>query len=197
MSSDTVLTREFADTLLDALDGQLALSNTAFELVIVGGSALLALGLVDRVTRDVDVVALRREGSLTQADPFPDALAVARDRVARDFLVPTWWLNPGPSSLMRFGLPKGFESRLVPRIHGSHLTVHYAGRLDLIHLKLFAMVDQGPGRHEADLRALWPTPAELIEAARWTRTHDPSPGFRSELVAAIEHLGVEAPDVDG
>ena len=65
------------------------------------------------------------------------------------------------------------------------LTVHFASRIDQIHFKLYAMVDQGAGKHEADLRALAPTTAELLEAARWTRTHDPSEGFREELVAAL------------
>jgi hypothetical protein len=58
------------------------------------------------------------------------------------------------------------------------------------------MVDQGAGRHEADLRALEPTSAELLSAARRTRTHDPSEGFRQELVAVLAHLGVTDADLD-
>jgi len=53
------------------------------------------------------------------------------------------------------------------------------------------MVDQGAGKHEADLRALNPTRDELLAAARWTRTHDPSEGFREQLVAALAYLEVE------
>ncbi len=56
------------------------------------------------------------------------------------------------------------------------------------------MVDQGGGRHEADLRALHPTRDELIAAARWTMTQDPSPGYRLVLKEALGVLGVE--DVD-
>jgi hypothetical protein len=52
------------------------------------------------------------------------------------------------------------------------------------------------GKHEADLRALEPTRDELIEAARWTITHDPSEGFRTELLGALAHLGVEDADLD-
>lgn len=185
-----------ADLLLDALSEHLAAAGETYELVVIGGSALLALGLVDRVTRDVDVVALRVDGALASSDPLPGPLADAKDFVARDFRVASDWLNPGPTSLLRFGLPEGFESRLTPRAYGDSLTVHYASRLDQIHFKLYAMVDQGPGRHEADLRALRPTTDELLAAARWTRTHDPSPGFRSQLIAVLAHLGVEGPDVD-
>ena len=35
---------------------------------------------------------------------------------------------------------------------------------------------------------------ELLAAARWTVTHDPSPGFRSLLVQTLGDLGVEDAD---
>jgi hypothetical protein len=187
---------ERADELLFALGEQLAAANQRFDLVVIGGSALLALGLVERATRDVDVLALAGAEGLIPADPLPKALAQARDRVAQDFGLPAGWLNPGPTELLRFGLPDGFLSRVETRTYGPALTVLYAGRLDQVHLKLYAMVDQGAGRHEADLRALEPTPEELVAAARWTRTHDPSEGFRQELVAVLAHLGVSDADLD-
>lgn len=195
MSDVVQLDSTKANALLDALGEHLAVTGERFELVVVGGSALIALGLVERVTRDVDVVALRATAGLIAAKPLPTALASARDRVARDFQLPSDWLNTGPASLLDFGLPPGFEQRLVSRHFGPALTVHFAGRLDLIHLKLFAVVDQGSGRHEADLRALKPRRDELLDAARWTRTHDPSPGFRSELLAVLAYLGVVDADV--
>ncbi|MCZ7589171.1 MAG: hypothetical protein M5U27_10030 [Gaiella sp.] len=58
------------------------------------------------------------------------------------------------------------------------------------------MVDQGAGKHEADLRNLNPTREELLAAARWTRTHDPSEGFRGQLLAALAYLGVEDVSLD-
>jgi hypothetical protein len=54
----------------------------------------------------------------------------------------------------------------------------------------YALVDQGPGKHEADLRGLEPSDEELIAAARWSRTHDPSEGYRGMLNEALAHLGV-------
>jgi hypothetical protein len=80
--------------------------------------------------------------------------------------------------------------RVVTRGYGPALAVHFAGRVDQVHFKLFAMVDQAGGRHEADLRALEPTPAELVAAARWSLTQDPSPGYRSVLIEAMRYLGV-------
>jgi hypothetical protein len=65
---------------------------------------------------------------------------------------------------------------------------------DLVVVGGSAMVDQGTGKHEADLKALKPTPGELLAAARWTRTHDPSAGHRELLANALAYLGVT--DVD-
>jgi hypothetical protein len=64
------------------------------------------------------------------------------------------------------------------------LTVHFASRIDQIHFMLYAMVDLGPGKHEQDLRAMEPTEAELLQAAMWSRTHDPSEGYRTVLESA-------------
>lgn len=181
--------------LLDALGEQAAASGVRADLIVVGGAALLALGLVTRATRDVDVLALRDLDQLIDPDPLPPALAAARERVARDFRLPDDWLNAAPRSLLDFGLPSGFVERLVSRRYGPSLTVHFASRFDQIHLKLYAMVDQRSGKHEDDLRALEPSREELLAAARWTRTHDPSEGFAAELCAALAHLGVDDADL--
>ncbi len=182
--------------LLAALGEQLAARGTRVELVVIGGSALLALGLISRSTRDIDIVGLFSAEGVVDPRPLPEPLLEAAARVARDFALPADWLNAAPASLLDFGLPEGFVARLERHDYGPSLTVHFAGRLDQIHFKLYAMVDQGAGKHEADLRALEPTAEELLHAARWTRTHDPSPGFRQELVAALAHLGVEDAAVD-
>jgi Nucleotidyltransferase of unknown function (DUF6036) len=188
------ITAELAARLLFALGEQLAGRGERFELVVIGGSALLALGLVERTTKDVDLVALRSGADLDSAQPLPEGLRAARDLVARDFSLPTDWLNPGPTELLEFGLPDGFVDRLERRDYGESLVVYLASRYDQIHLKLYAAVDQGPGKHERDLRALAPTEDELIAAARWSRTQDPSAGYAQVLRIALESLGVA--DVD-
>jgi hypothetical protein len=163
--------------------------------VVIGGSALTALGLVKRATRDVDLLAIAEDGYLRLAEPLPQALLAARAAVAADFGLADDWLNPGPTGLLRWGLPEAFMSRVVTRSYGTALVVYFASRFDQIHFKLFAMVDQSGGRHEADLRALNPTQGELTLAARWSITQDPSPGYRSVLVKALRVLGVEDADL--
>lgn len=173
---------------------QLARAGRHYELVVVGGSALLALGLINRPTRDVDVVAIR-EGDALAADPLPPELLAARARVSRDFGLAEDWINSGPAGLVELGLPHGFFDRVKTRSYRTSLTVHFASRLDQIHLKLYALVDQGVGRHEQDLRALNPAAEELAQASRWALTHDPSPGFREMLAQALRYLGVEDADL--
>jgi hypothetical protein len=132
---------------------------------------------------------------LRLAEPLPQALRAARATVAADFGLAEDWLNPGPTDLLKWGLPEAFMSRVVTRYYGTALVVHFAGRLDQVHFKLFAMVDQGGGRHETDLRALNPTQGELIAAARWSITQDPSTGYRSVLVDALRVLGIDDADL--
>ena len=61
-----------------------------------------------------------------------------------------------------------------------------------MHLKLYAAADDAPGgRHLQDLRALGPTRDELLAAARWAMTHDPSDGFRSMLVGVLATLEID------
>jgi len=183
------------ERIFAALGEQLAAGGAHYELVVIGGSALLALGFVQRATRDVDIVSLLADGDLVDPRPLPQPLLAASERVAADFGLPPGWLNAGPSSLLDFGLPEGFVERLERRTFGTALTVWLASRLDQIHFKLYAVADQGPGKHEADLRALAPTREELVAAARWTRTHDPSDGFEKELIATLAHFGVEDADL--
>jgi|SRR6478609_665272 len=104
--------------------------------------------------------------------------------------LPSEWLNAGPASLFDLGLPYGFFQRAEHRGYGESLHVLFASRLDQIHFKLYAAVDQGAGRHLADLRSLTPSEEELIQAARWSETHDTSEGHRAMLANALTHFGV-------
>ena len=190
MSVDPHIDAATVDTLLSALSEQVAVRGERYSIAVVGGSALLALGLISRPTRDVDVVALLHDGSLVSAKPLPPGLLDAAQVVAADFGLPQDWLNDGPASLMHLGLPEGFLERALHRAYGDALDVLFASREDQIHFKLYAVVDQGVGRHFTDLQALAPTETELVQAAQWTRTHDPSEGYRDVLLKVLAHFGV-------
>jgi hypothetical protein len=181
--------------ILSALGEQLEdLVNEIVEILVCGGSALNVLGLVQRATEDVDVLAYVKrnkagEVSLVKAEPLIEELSEAAKKVARDFNLPERWLNPGPASAVDFGLPGGLMERVITRKYGRKLIVHYLGRYDQIHFKLYAAVDQGAGKHLDDLLGLKPTSDELENAARWTMTHDVSEGFKQNLKSLLNYLG--------
>ncbi len=191
MSDVSIRDAEGADELLWALGEQVHVRGEHYRIAVVGGSALLALGLIARATRDVDVVALVAGRELVPAQPLPGALLDAARVVARDFGLDENWLNPGPSSLLQLGLPPGFYDRAQWRDYGPGLEVAFASRLDQIHLKLYATVDQGAGKHLSDLEALKPSSQELLDAGAWSETHDPSEGYRTVLSQVLAHLGVD------
>jgi hypothetical protein len=190
----TKLNSELLNEALTLLAERLRLSKAEpQELVVCGGSALIARGYVSRVTRDMDVVARRMRGQdLISAKPLPDALLAEAARVAVDLGLPANWLNNGPADLFDLGLPAGFSDRLESRHYGTHLTVWFIGRLDQIHFKLYAAADQGAGRHVNDLAALGATGHELLAAARWAFTHDPSPGFRELMKMILKEMRHDA-----
>lgn len=174
---------------LRLLNDQLILSAAPkTEIVVCGGSALIALSLVPKTTQDVDIVALMRDGALTDSEPLPEYLLTAASNVARSLNLPADWLNNGPASQFRMGLPSGFAERLHPVAVGEKLVVHYTDRLDQIYFKTFASADRG-GYHIEDLKKLKPTEDELLAAAQWCRTQDVSAEFRGILKDMFTKLG--------
>jgi len=165
-----------------------------FNLVVCGGAALMAMQLVERTTKDVDVVALLDDAMrLVDPEPLPAILLEEVRTVALDLGLDEDWLNNGPSKgdggLFRSGLPQGFASRLTHYDIGPGLTLYLVGRYDQIFFKLFAAVDRFGGYHSDDLRKLSPTDDELRAAAKWSMNQDPSEGYRLSLRRFMEEFG--------
>ncbi len=182
---------------LETLGALLSERDLVFDVVVVGGGALLLRGLIARPTKDLDVVALVEDGAWISASPLPDELLDAVREVAGALDLADDWLNPGPTSLLDLGLPLGFAGRALTQAYGG-LTLRVAAREDQVAFKLYAAADQWPhrGKHIQDLNELGPTPSELRDAATWCRTHDPSPGFRDVLLLPVlATFGVEIDDV--
>ena len=152
--------------------------------------------LIQRTTKDVDIVALMGpHNQLMDPAPLPQELLVAAKEVADTLNLPSDWLNNGPSSggggLFRLGLPDGFKERLVKNYQGEKLTVYCAARLDQIHFKLYAAIDQFGSYHASDLKQLCPSDEELLMAIHWARTHDPSEGFQTAIKLFLREFGYE------
>jgi len=179
---------------LKLLSGRLELEGSPpVNLVVCGGAALIALELVFRTTKDVDVVAvIDKGGVLNSLKPLPSFLLKAAHQVAADLDLDENWLNSGPADLVDLGLPPGFTTRLHQERYGNRVTVNFISRIDQIHFKLYAAVDSGPGYHVDDLLSLEPTMDEMGAAAAWAITHDVSPGFKLVLKDMLIKLGYES-----
>ncbi len=187
------LQRDDIAELLGALGELLGARGQRHELVLIGGANLLLRGVLSRSTRDADVVAARVAGRIVPLPKLPAELASAVRAVGDAYGAAPDWLNVGPQSLIELGLPAGFADRLDRRDFGPGLVVLLAGRFDMVCFKLYAAADEWPthGRHLGDLRALAPSPDDLRAAARWARSHDPSPGFRDrQLAPLLAELGM-------
>ncbi len=186
------------DRALDATGALLARRGQEAAIVVVGGTALNLLGVVDRVTRDVDVIATAtvrpdgEPGAIRPPDPLPAPLAEVVATVARDLGLPLDWLNTTVGGQWKTGLPAGFAGRISWQRLGG-LWVGLAGRIDLIYLKLYAAADDiGPAsRHVKDLVALRPSPKELTAGRAWVESQDPSPAIAEALQRVIAYVQAE------
>lgn len=89
------------------------------ELAVIGGGSLLLSKLIERPTKDLDVVALVIAGAYQQAQPFPEFLTRAVQDVAAATGLRSDWLNAGPASQLALGLPTGFAERTTVRRFGA------------------------------------------------------------------------------
>lgn len=182
------------ERLLQALGDQLGKAGEGCALVIVGGAALSLLGFVARTTNDIDIIArLDATGEIAPPDPLPAVVQVAILRVARDYALPSTWMNTTVGMQWRTGLPPNFEHGLTWRPFGA-LLVGLPDRGAMISLKLYASADQpGPDtRHHRDLLALHPTADELHMAAAWVLGQDSSAAWPEVVQRVVDHVRADA-----
>ena len=189
--------RNLSELALNAVNEQLrALHAHPVELVVCGGSALQALGLVNRTTRDLDILAQASHDIdgllvLNSAKTLPEKLILAAKNVAQDLNLPDDWLNAGPTDLLTQGLPDGFINRLHLRKYGSHLAIYFIDRFDQICFKMYAAINGGGERHLSDLYQLNPSADEVLIAAKWCLTQDASEIFPLLVCDCLKKAGFD------
>jgi len=187
--------KEEIEEIFDAFAEQLKEEDVLhLEIVVCGGSALNILGLVSRTTKDVDVVAVvgkdeKGNRKLLKASPLDEKILKAAKRIEQDFNLPENWFNAGPTSVLDLGLPEGLMDRIELKKYGNNLIIHFLGRYDQIHFKLYAAVDQSGGKHLDDLMQLKPKEDEIENASRWCMTHDVSEPFKESLKGCLQSTG--------
>ena len=149
---------------IEAFDRHLLGLGLRFEGVVIGGSALGLMGVIQRPTRDFDILM----------PEVPPAIASA----ARDFAkaqrqagvdLQDDWLNNGPMQLGDV-LPVGWRERVHRIFEGQVLVLSTLGRPDLLKSKLFALCDRGTDL--PDVIALAPSAEELAKCMPWLEMQD-------------------------
>src|SRR5687767_12490362 len=98
-------------TALSLLGEHLAAEGASYSIVVVGGAALNLLGVVNRTTRDVDVLAMQSGlGTIVPPpSPLPIVFLDGVKRVAEDMSLDADWLNTEIAVQWTQGLPPGLE----------------------------------------------------------------------------------------
>ncbi len=173
--------------LLMAFDSFLLKRGLEFQGTIIGGAALLVMGVIDRATEDVDCL----EPTLS---PDIKAAATAFRSAYQGPGAPLKeeWLNNGPASLIQ-DLPAGWEARRVPLFEGRALKLQTLGRMDLLRSKVFAFCDRQLDFQ--DCLALKPSAGELRALQPWLKERDLNEQWpehvRRSLQALARDLGYD------
>lgn len=168
-----------ADTLLQ-FDQFLKAQGLRLEAVAAGGAALALLGVIQRETRDCDLIEPELSSELRGAAAAFAGILRLRGEILRDD-----WLNNGPASLGPL-LPEGWRSRLHPVFEGEALRLWALGRAELLLSKLFALCDRGLDL--GDCLALRPSLEELAQAAPWIAAQDQHPDWPAHVEATLGDL---------
>jgi len=166
------------------------------HLVVCGGAALVAIGLVARGTQDVDIVALLRATranlEILENKSLPTEVERLVAEIGLELGIRKDWLNFDASPLIDFGFPPEMTKRLIKKPYGLCLTVYFISRFDQVHFKMFAAMDPKDGtRHLGDLLDLKPRENEVTAAVAWLLGRKTSPEFKSGLFQVLERIGYE------
>lgn len=154
--------RELIETLRE-LDERL---SSSFDVVVIGGAAMILHFGARRATRDIDALVLR--GDLTE-------LRLAVKAVARERGLPEDWMSDAAKGFADI-LPPDFYHRIRPLgFPFRRLRLYALGRPEQVAMKIVALREQDL----EDLELLMP---QMSQAER------------EVLVAIMEHVGAFRPD---
>lgn len=168
--------------LIPQFDAFLAERGLALEGIAVGGAALALLGLINRETRDFDLLDPPLAAEVQEASQ----VFAASIRASGEILGPDW-LNNGPAALGAL-LPDGWKERLQPLYQGKAVRLWTLASQDLLLTKVFALCDRGLDL--GDCLAMRPKPEELAWAVAWVAAQDLNPDWPAHVHATLKDLGV-------
>ena len=165
---------------IEAFDRHLLGLGLRFEGVVIGGSALGLMGVIQRPTRDVDILVPELSRAIASAArDFAKAQRQAGVDLQDD------WFNNGPLQLGEV-LPAGWRERVQRIFDGQALVLRTLGRSDLLKSKLFALCDRGTDL--PDCIALAPIAEELAECMPWLELQDGNELWPAHVRATVADL---------
>lgn len=165
---------------IEAFDRHLRGLGLRFEGVVIGGSALGLMGIIQRPTRDFDILVAALPPAIAAAARL---FALAQRESGTDLFDD--WLNNGPMQLADV-LPAGWRARVQLIFEGKSLVLSTLGRPDLLKSKLFALCDRGTDLF--DCIALAPMPEELAECLPWLEQQDGNGLWPAHVIATVADL---------
>jgi hypothetical protein len=166
--------------IIPRFDAYLAGRGLTLEAVATGGAALSLLGIINRETRDCDLIEPELTDELLEA-----AMAFAGRLRDRGEILRDDWLNNGPASLGPL-LPPGWKDRLQLIHQGKAIRLWSLGRPELLLAKLWALCDRGLDL--SDCLALGPSVEELAQAQAWIVVQDQNPEWPDHVRTTLRDL---------
>ena len=164
---------------LKQFDEYLSQHQAHLDAIVIGGAALIVMGVISRDTVDVDCLGPKlSEEILAHAANFRKKFP--------ELQLKENWINNGPASLIR-ELPPGWREGLTPIFSGKALNLTTLSRMDLLRTKLFAFCDRDQDLQ--DCMALHPSPKELDTCFDWVANRDANPDWPENVRRHFTLLG--------
>lgn len=151
-----------------------------FSAIVVGGTALAIMEIIERETQDCDVLDPNIPDQIKKA-----AVNFAKEISAHGISLKENWLNNGPSSLIK-DLPKDWKSRVQEIYSGKALKLYSLGRPEILKAKIFAFCDRELDRD--DCIRLNPSKEELSEVKKWLILQDANPDWPKHVELSLTDL---------
>ncbi len=166
--------------VLESFDRYLGERKLTFHATVIGGTALIIMGVIHRATQDVDCLEPHLSGEMKKT-----SIDFARKYKKSGVSLKEDWLNNGPEDLMR-DLPRGWEARRTPLFQGQNLFFKTLGRPDLLKSKLYAFCDRQQDLD--DCIALRPSLQELKKSYLWLIDRDANPKWPEHVKKSLQEL---------
>lgn len=170
------------EEILKSFDKFLTQKGLKFEGIVIGGAALILIHVINRATRDVDILSPHIPDEIKKAS---SEFAIRESGFS---LNPDEWFNNGPYSLKR-DLPEGWELRTEKILKGKSLTLYTLGRMDILRSKLYAACDREIDFD--DCLALAPSNKELDICYEWVLKGDANPLWPKRVTEVFGRLKKE------